>query len=76
MTNNQRLSKKFHPDINPDESAHEKFIEVSKGIVDVATRLTPAYEILSDTEVCNAITHSTRPNPRHETSMTEAVTPL
>lgn len=27
----QKLSKKYHPDINPDESAHEKFIEVSKG---------------------------------------------
>jgi len=25
------LSKKYHPDINPDEAAHEKFIEVSKG---------------------------------------------
>lgn len=28
---NQKLSKKYHPDINPDEAAHEKFIEVSKG---------------------------------------------
>jgi len=27
----QKLSKKYHPDINPDEAAHEKFIEVSKG---------------------------------------------
>lgn len=34
------MSKKYHPDINPDEAAHEKFIEVSK-----------AYEILSDDEV-------------------------
>lgn len=25
------MSKKYHPDINPDEAAHEKFIEVSKG---------------------------------------------
>ncbi|ORX35044.1 hypothetical protein BD324DRAFT_633722 [Kockovaella imperatae] len=35
----RKLSKKYHPDINPDESAHEKFIEVSK-----------AYEILSEQE--------------------------
>lgn len=27
----QKLSKKYHPDINPDEAAHEKFIQVSKG---------------------------------------------
>jgi DnaJ-related protein SCJ1 len=27
----QKLSKKYHPDINPDEAAHEKFIEVAKG---------------------------------------------
>lgn len=35
----QRLSKKYHPDINPDSAAHEKFIEVSK-----------AYEVLTDDE--------------------------
>ncbi|RXK42649.1 chaperone DnaJ [Tremella mesenterica] len=35
----RKLSKKYHPDINPDEAAHERFIEVSK-----------AYEVLSDTE--------------------------
>ncbi|WVO13544.1 hypothetical protein L204_101165 [Cryptococcus depauperatus] len=35
----RKLSKKYHPDINPDEAAHEKFIEISK-----------AYEILSDSE--------------------------
>ncbi|GMK53526.1 hypothetical protein CspeluHIS016_0101120 [Cutaneotrichosporon spelunceum] len=35
----RKLSKKYHPDVNPDESAHEKFIEVSK-----------AYEVLSETE--------------------------
>lgn len=35
----RKLSKKYHPDINPDEAAHEKFINVAK-----------AYEILSDTE--------------------------
>ena len=28
----QKLSKKYHPDLNPDEAAHEKFIEVAKGI--------------------------------------------
>jgi hypothetical protein len=27
----QKLSKKYHPDLNPDEAAHEKFIEVAKG---------------------------------------------
>ena len=27
----QKLSKQLHPDINPDEAAHERFIEVSKG---------------------------------------------
>ena len=27
----QKLSKKYHPDINPDEAAHERFIEVAKG---------------------------------------------
>ncbi|KAL1408814.1 DnaJ-related protein scj1 [Vanrija albida] len=36
----RKLSKKFHPDINPDESAHEKFIEVAR-----------AYEVLSDSEL-------------------------
>ncbi|ADV24599.1 chaperone regulator [Cryptococcus gattii Ru294] len=35
----RKLSKKYHPDINPDEAAHEKFIQVSK-----------AYEVLSDSE--------------------------
>ncbi|KAI9633139.1 uncharacterized protein MKK02DRAFT_39117 [Dioszegia hungarica] len=35
----RKLSKKYHPDINPDEAAHERFIEVSK-----------AYEVLSDDE--------------------------
>ncbi|GFZ44621.1 hypothetical protein JCM24511_02345 [Saitozyma sp. JCM 24511] len=35
----RKLSKKYHPDINPDEAAHEKFIEVSR-----------AYEILSEEE--------------------------
>ncbi|WRT63412.1 uncharacterized protein IL334_000317 [Kwoniella shivajii] len=35
----RKLSKKYHPDINPDEKAHERFIEVSK-----------AYEVLSDSE--------------------------
>ncbi|WVQ85189.1 hypothetical protein IAT38_007354 [Cryptococcus sp. DSM 104549] len=35
----RKLSKKYHPDINPDEAAHEKFIDVSK-----------AYEVLSDSE--------------------------
>jgi hypothetical protein len=29
--NSQKLSKKYHPDLNPDEAAHEKFIEVAKG---------------------------------------------
>ena len=39
----KKLSKKYHPDINPDESAHEKFIEVSKGRfghVDIHLELT------------------------------------
>jgi DnaJ-class molecular chaperone len=27
----QKLSKKYHPDVNPSEAAHEKFIEVAKG---------------------------------------------
>ncbi|KAL7422753.1 DnaJ-related protein scj1 [Cryptotrichosporon argae] len=35
----RKLSKKYHPDINPDEAAHETFIEVSR-----------AYEVLSDSE--------------------------
>ncbi|KAH7148380.1 DnaJ domain-containing protein [Dactylonectria macrodidyma] len=36
----RQLSKKYHPDKNPgDETAHDKFVEVSE-----------AYEILSDTE--------------------------
>ncbi|WVF66346.1 hypothetical protein IAT40_001086 [Kwoniella sp. CBS 6097] len=35
----RKLSKKYHPDINPDEAAHERFIEVAK-----------AYEVLSDSE--------------------------
>ncbi|KAK8844597.1 hypothetical protein IAR55_006444 [Kwoniella newhampshirensis] len=35
----RKLSKKYHPDINPDEAAHERFIEVAK-----------AYEVLSETE--------------------------
>jgi DnaJ-related protein SCJ1 len=30
-TDKQKLSKKYHPDLNPDEAAHEKFIEVAKG---------------------------------------------
>jgi DnaJ-class molecular chaperone len=25
------MSKKYHPDLNPDEATHEKFIELSKG---------------------------------------------
>ena len=28
----QKLSKKYHPDLNPDESTHGKFIELSKGM--------------------------------------------
>jgi hypothetical protein len=52
------LSKKYHPDINPDEAAHEKFIEVSRGgwgLSSYASRAPadrlPAYEILSEEEV-------------------------
>jgi DnaJ-related protein SCJ1 len=32
----QRLSKKYHPDINPDEAAHDKFIEVAKGLYQIS----------------------------------------
>lgn len=38
--------------MNPDESAHEKFIEVSKGeLADIHPELTAAYEVLSEPEV-------------------------
>ncbi|WVR03272.1 hypothetical protein IAU60_000263 [Kwoniella sp. DSM 27419] len=35
----RKLSKKYHPDINQEEAAHERFIEISR-----------AYEVLSDAE--------------------------
>jgi curved DNA-binding protein CbpA len=34
-----KLAKKYHPDLNPDASARQKFEEVQK-----------AYEVLSDTK--------------------------
>ena len=57
VSDNQKLSKKYHPDINPDEAAHEKFIEVSKGkhfiarMINLEQILILAYEVLSDSEL-------------------------
>lgn len=64
----QKLSKKYHPDLNPDEAAHEKFIELSKGEHRQAESLKwnltdcKAYEVLSEQEVSSN-------NPTHGRSM-------
>lgn len=31
IADDQKLSKKYHPDLNPEKEAHDKFIELSRG---------------------------------------------
>lgn len=54
----RRLSKMYHPDKNPSEEAHEKFIEVGE-----------AYEVLSDPEKRKNYDTYGDPNARQDNNM-------
>ena len=59
----RRLSKQYHPDLNPSESAVEKFIEIDRAYDYL---LQAPRETVSSFESTSYSSHSNRPDPRAE----------